>query len=60
MAAADKRIVTLAKRAKASSMNMPPKAARVASLPNPMNAANATNRAAVTQTSIGAVLSLPV
>ena len=58
-AAADSRIVTLAKRAKASSMNMPKKACESARTPQPMATA-AASRAITDSHSTGpATRSLP-
>ena len=51
--------MTLAKRANPSSTNMPPKARAVPAPWNPIQAATAISTALVTQTNIGAHLSLP-
>ena len=60
-APAESRIVTLAKRAKPSSLNMPSKAVRVPPPDEaPIHSAMTAKSAAVSQTSIPAILSLPV
>ncbi len=59
-AAADSRIVTLAKRANPSSMNMPLKATCVPSPVMPIHRAKPAISAAVTQTSSGAAPSFEV